>query len=137
MPCSARYCSKCLIRPFSKATLFLRQFVLLVFTSFLSSLPPSRPPRGPRGSALSVASRMSFRHCSFRSGPYQTTALQEIPTDGVNYATPQFDPWAQSNLGSQFTCVVGLSFLLQVILGRDSLKSLFSPSLLALFPHFF
>ena len=137
MPYSARYCSECLIRPLSKATLFLCQFMLLVFTSFLLSLPPSRPLRGPHRSALGVASRMSFRHYSFRSGPYQTTALQENPTDGVNYATPQFDPWAQSNLGSQFTCVVGLSFLLQVILGRDSLKSLFSPSLLALFPHFF
>ena len=45
--------------------------------------------------------------------------------------------WAQSNLGSQFTCVMGLSFLLQVILSRDSMRSLFSPSLLALFPHFF
>ena len=137
MPCSARYCSKCLIRPLSKATLFLRQFVLLVFTSFLSSLPPSRPPRGPCGSALGVASRMSFRHCSLQLSPYQTTALQEIPTNGANCATPQFDPWAQSNLGSQFTCVVGLSFLLQMILGRDSLRSLFSPSLLVLFPHFF
>ena len=137
MPYSARYCSKCLIRPLSKATLFLRQFVLLVFTSFLSSLPPSRPLRGPRGSALGVASRMSFRHCSLQLSPYQTTALQEIPTDGANCATPQFDPWAQSNFGSQFTCVVGLSFLLQMILGRDSLRSLFSPSLLVLFPHFF
>ena len=45
--------------------------------------------------------------------------------------------WAWSNLGSQFTCLVGLSFLLQVILGRDSMRSLFSPSLLALFPHFY
>ena len=129
MPCSARYCSKCLIRPLSKATLFLRQFVLLVFTSFLSSLPPSRPLRGPRGSALGVASRMSFRHCFLYSGPYQTTALQEIPIDSANCASPRLDSWAQSSLDSQLTCMVGLSFLLQMILGRDSMRSLISLSL--------
>ena len=125
MPYSARYCSKCLIRPLSKATLFLRQFVLLVFTSFLSSLPPSRPPR------------MSFRHCSLQLSPYQTTALQEIPTNGANCAPPQLVSWAQSNLGSQLTCMVGLSFLLRVILGRDSMRLLFSFSLLPSFPLFF
>ena len=38
--------------------------------------------------------------------------------------------WAWSYLGSQLICVVGLSFLLWVILGRDSMRSLFSPSLL-------
>ena len=118
MPRGARYCSECLIRPFSKAKLFFRQFALSVFTSFLSSLLPSGPPRGPYGSALSMASGMSFRHCSLQLGPYQTTALQEIPTDGANYAPPQLVSCAQSNLGSQLTCMVGLSFLLQVILSR-------------------
>ena len=41
--------------------------------------------------------------------------------------------WAQSNLGSQFTSIMGLSFLLWVILGRDSMRSLFSLSLLSIF----
>ena len=100
MPRGTRYCSECLIRPFSKARLFLRPFVLLVLTSFLSLLPPSGSPRGPRGSALGMASRICFRHFSFYSGPYQNIALQEIPTNGANYAPPQLDSWAQPNLGS-------------------------------------
>ena len=45
------------------------------------------------------------------------------------YAPPQLDSWAQPNLGSQLTCMVGLSFLLRVILGRNSMRSLFSLSL--------
>ena len=36
--------------------------------------------------------------------------------------------WAKSNLGSQLTCIMGLSFLLWVILGRNSMRSLFSLS---------
>ena len=38
--------------------------------------------------------------------------------------------WARFYLGSQLICVVGLSFLLWVILDKDSMRSLFSPSLL-------
>ena len=38
--------------------------------------------------------------------------------------------WAWFYLGSQLICVVGLSFLLWVILDKDSMRSLFSPSLL-------
>ena len=38
--------------------------------------------------------------------------------------------WARSSLGSQLICMVDLSFLLLVILGRDSTRSLFSPPLL-------
>ena len=125
MPWGARYCLKCLIRPFSKARLFLCQFALPILTS-LSSLPPSGPSRGPHGSALSTAFGMSFRHCSLHSGLYQTTALQEIPTDGANW----------SNFGSQLTCMVGLSFLLRVILDRDLMRSLFSCSLLPFFLFF-
>ena len=49
--------------------------------------------------------------------------------------------WARPNLGSQLSCMVGLSFLLQMILDRDSIISLFSLSLslsLSLsFPLFF
>ena len=45
--------------------------------------------------------------------------------------------WARPNLGSQLTCMVGLSFLLRVILGRDSMRSLFSLSPLNFFPLFF
>ena len=52
--------------------------------------------------------------------------------------------WARSSLGSQLTCMVGLSFLLQMILGKDSMRSLLSLSLsLSLFlslsfePRFF
>ena len=118
-------------------TLLQGQIVLLptrapVFTSFLSSLLPCGPPRGPSGSALGMASRISFRHFSLHLGPYQTTALQEIPIDDANCAPLQLDSWAQPNLGSQLTCMVGLSFLLRVILGRDSKRSL-SLSLLSIF----
>ena len=128
-----QYCSKCLIWSFPKAKLPLRQFALLVLMSFLPSLPPSGLPRGPCGFAFGMPSKMFFRHLSFHSSPRQTTALQEIPTDGTNCATPQLDPWAQSslgrsNLGSQLICVVGLSFMLRMTLGRDSMRSLFSPS---------
>ena len=45
--------------------------------------------------------------------------------------------WAQSNLGSQFTSIMGLSFLLRVILSRDLMRSLFSLPPLNFFPHFF
>ena len=137
IPRGTRYHSECLIRPFSKARLFLHPFALPVLTSFLSSLPPCGPLRGPRGSALGMASKMSFRHFSLHSGPYQTTALQEIPTDSANCAPPQLISWAKPNLDSQFTCMVGLSFLLWVILGRDSMRSLFSLSSLDFFPPFF
>ena len=102
MPRGTQYCSECLIRPFSKARLFLRQF-------------------GSQSShlfCLGMASGMSFRHYSLQSSPYQTTASQEIPTDSANCAPPQLVSCAQSNLGSQLTCMVGLSFLLQVILSR-------------------
>ena len=44
--------------------------------------------------------------------------------------------WARSNLDSQLTCMVGLSFLLQVILGRNSMRSLFSLSSLNFFLFF-
>ena len=43
-------------------------------------------------------------------------------------APPQLDSWAQPNLGSQLTCMVGLSFLLRVILDRNFMRSLFSLS---------
>ena len=45
--------------------------------------------------------------------------------------------WARSNLGSQFTCMVGLSFLLRVVLDRDLIRSLFSFSLLPFSSFFF
>ena len=128
MPRGARYYSKCLIRLFSEARFFLRLLALLVFTTFLSSLPPYGPLRGPSGSTLGMASRISFRHFSLHLGPYQTTTLQEIPTDGANCTPPQLDSWAQPNLGSQLICIVGLNFLLLVILSRDSMRSLFSLS---------
>ena len=134
MPRGARYRSECLIRPISEARLFLCSLTLPVFTSFLSSLPPYGPLKGPGRSALGMASRISFRHFSLHLGPYQTTALQEITTDNANCAPPLLDFWAQSNLGSQLTCTVGLSFLLWVILGRDLMRSLFSLSLLTIFP---
>ena len=90
----ARYCSECLIRPFSKVRLFLRPFALPVLTSFLSSLLPGVPPRRPRGSTLDMASKMSFRRFSLHLGPYQITASQEIPTDNANCVPMQLDPWA-------------------------------------------
>ena len=139
MPYGARYYSECLIRPFSEARLFLRPLALPFFMSFLSSLPPCGPLRGPSGSALGMASKISFRHFSLHLGPYQTTTLQEIPQTapivrphswilGLNLT------WAQSNLGSQLICIVGLNFLLLVILGRDSMRSLFSLSPPDFFP---
>ena len=91
MPRSARYHSESLILPFSKAKLFLHSLTLPVFTSFLSSLSPCGSLRGPDGSALGMASRISFKHSSLRLGPYQTTALQEIPTDGTSCAPPLLD----------------------------------------------
>ena len=48
------------------------------------------------------------------------------------YAPLLLDSWAKSNLGSQLTYIVGLSFLRWVILNRDSMRSLFSLS-----PHDF
>ena len=134
MPRGTRYRLECLIRPFFEARLFFLSLAFPVFTFFLSSLSPCGSPRGPGGSALSLAFRISFRHSSLHLGPYQTTALQEIPIDGANCAPPLLDSWTKSNLGSQLTCIVGLSFLFWVILGRDSIRSLFSLALLTIFP---
>ena len=138
MPCGTRYRSECLIRPFPKARLILCQFALLVLTSLLSSLSLSGPPRGPHGSALNLISKMSFRHCSLHSGPYQPRLCRIFPQTAPIVLPHSWIPglnltWARSNLGSQLTCMVGLSFLLRVILGGDSMRSLFFFSLLYFF----
>ena len=64
---------------------------------------------------------------------FPQTALIVHPRNWINGLNLT---WARSNLGSLLTCMVGLSFLLWMILDRDSMRSLFSLSPLNFFLTF-
>ena len=120
----ARYCSECLIRPFSKARLFLRQFALPIFMSFLSSLPQVDPQEDPADPLLAWPSKFPSDIVPSSQVPTKPRLCKRFPQTAPSVRPHSWFPglnltWARTNLGSQLTCMVGLSFLLQVILGRD------------------
>ena len=129
----AQYCLECLIQSFPKARLPLCQFALwssCLFCLRSSQVDLREDPADPFSACPLKCSSDIFPSTRVLVKPQLCRRfLQTAPIVrphswilGLSLA------WARSNLGSQLICVVGLSFLLRMILGRDSMRSLFSPS---------